>query len=122
MEVFERLKVKKLNPSLSYKVLGKLTTKIYKARRKSDNKIYAMKTIDANKLKEGELLKLKNELVALAKLRSDFSVRFIEAFYFKGTYFVITELVQGDHIADVIRKRRGNLSEEFCQYILYCIA
>ena len=92
-EVFEGLKVKKQNPTRSYKILGKLTAKIYKAECKSDKKTYAMKSIPADKLNEGELLKLKNELVALAKLRSDFSVRFIEAFYFKDTYFVITEVV-----------------------------
>ena len=68
LEVFDGLEVKTQNPTGSYKVMGKLTQKIYKAKRKSDNQVYAMKSIAAKNLNEQELLKLKNELLAVAKL------------------------------------------------------
>lgn len=81
-----------------------------------------MKTIPANTLTDQELLKLQNELMALANLHTDYSVDYIETFYFKNNYFMITELIEADPLAQLIRGKNASLSEEFCSYILYCIA
>ena len=92
MRINEGLEFKKQNPCSFYKVQVRLASNIYKVERKSDKKIYAMKRIAAGNLNEVELDKLKNELVAFTLVESEFSVCYIEAFYFKDTYFIITEL------------------------------
>ena len=56
----------KSNPSIFYKIKGKITPTIYKAQRKSDGKEFALKNVAAANFNQAELLKLKNELVALA--------------------------------------------------------
>ena len=76
--------------------------------------MFAMKSVPSNTMNESELLQLKNELVALANLQSDYSVNYYETFYFKNSFFMITELIEVKPIADVIKSRRGNYSEEFC--------
>jgi len=81
-----------------------------------------MKSIPAKRLTDSELLKLQNELMALANLNTEYSVDYIETFLFKDNYFMITELIETDSIASVIRGKKGKYSEGFCSYILFCIA
>lgn len=58
-----------------------------------------MKSIPAKTLTDKELLKLQNELMALANLQTEYSVDYIETFYFKNNYFMITELIETDPLA-----------------------
>ena len=66
MEIFEGIGVNKSNPSIFYKIKGKITPTIYKAQRKSDSKEFAMKNVAVVNFNQTELLKMKNELVVLA--------------------------------------------------------
>ena len=60
-EMFESLQIVKLqNPSTFYKVKTKMQKDVYKAERKSDGKMFAMKSIAANSLNDHEIQKLRN--------------------------------------------------------------
>ena len=94
----------------------------YKAKRKTDGKMFAMKSIPAKTLTDQELLKLQNELLALSKMQSEHSIDYVETFLFKDNYFIVSELIETCSLASLIRGKNGIQSEEFCSYILYCIA
>ena len=83
----------------------------YKAKRKTDGKMFAMKSIPAKTLTDQELLKLQNELLALSKMQSEHSIDYVETFLFKDNYFIVSELIETCSLASLIRGKNGIQSE-----------
>ena len=54
---------------------------VYKAKRKIDNQIYALKRVKLKNLKEKNILNSLNEIRVLASIKSNYVLSYKEAFY-----------------------------------------
>lgn len=91
------------------KVLGEgAYGKVYKALRMSDNKIYAVKVIDLNKLSFREVEDAVNEIRIMASMTSPFILSFYEAFCddTKKKLCIVTEYAQLGDLSHLIERRK----------------
>ena len=50
-------------------------------------------------------------------------IKFIQAFNYKNTFFIVKENIMGNILTKAIKVGKSrNYSEDFCVYTLYCIA
>ena len=63
-----------------------------------------------------------NELNVHANVNSIYITKFIEAYEFKKTFYVISELIGVDGYLEGVLNSGKELSPEFCRYTLYCVA
>lgn len=67
---------------------------VYKIRHKKDNKLFAMKVIDLNKLHKAELVNLKTEVEIQQKLNHPNIVKLYNHFELDNKYNMIFELCE----------------------------
>jgi len=70
---------------------------VYKVRRYSDNKYYALKKVRLGKLSFKEKENALNEVRILASIENDFIVSYKEAFYddYSSSLCLVMELLEG---------------------------
>ena len=82
-----------------------------------------MQSIETGKMNYEQFLRFKNILVIHAKITSEYNVNFIEAFAFKGHHFLVfDDMTETGPFLDVIKRYKGDYSEDFCEYVLYNVA
>jgi len=121
-DLFDRLGIKKENPSVKYKIKGKINSTLYKAEDKKTKKLFTMKNVGTEKWTQIQHEKYANELVAVSKVSSDYKVMFVDAFEYSNHNFLVMEMMPKGSIIEIIKKGRGTYSEEFCKYTLFCVA
>ena len=88
---------------------------VYKCRRVSDRKIYAMKRVDISRLKDSEIADALTEIRVLASIRHRNVCAFLEAFVERGRELVmVLDFCDGGDLATVVesaRKARRLLGE-----------
>ena len=131
-ELFEKVSLKKTNPSSTYKIDQKVGNQLYRARRKSDNMLFVIKSVKRSYLEEegaqtetnckNRQQVFNNELVALKKVTSPHIIGFCEVFEYKSTFIMVLEYISGGPLTKLIKTFHEYFSIEFCQYTLYCVA
>lgn len=119
----ESIDVKTINPNKAWHRLDKLDKgsygEVYKMKRRSDNKIFAMKQI---RNVDAENLALTiTEASLQAYLGGDELVKCVDLYYFKRTVFIMMEYMDQGSLADIVRNH-DSYSEDFCRYSLYKVA
>ena len=89
---------------------------VFKARRKSDGKMVALKPTDP--MKEDERQCVINECSLNQYLQCEQLIKVFEVYDYRNSIMVFMELMDGD-MSDIIRQNKGTLSEEFCKWTLY---
>ena len=121
---FNRIKkkFKTKNPSTAYKINGKKNKDFYNANSKKDtSQQFLIQNVDVKKGQNVE--KVQNQLVAMSLIESQYHVKYCDVFFFKDTYFIVTEQIEKS-IEDLIstaQRLSTSLSEAFCNYTLYCL-
>lgn len=107
------------------KVLGEGSYgKVYKARRLSDNQVYALKIIDLSKLTFREIEDTVNEIRLMASVVSPFIISFYEAFAAEDQkrLCIVTEYAKLGDLSHLIerrkRKNRPLQEEQIWQFLL----
>jgi NIMA (never in mitosis gene a)-related kinase len=89
---------------------------VYKVKRKADNKIYALKKVNLQKLSQKERENSLNEVRILASIKSNFVISYKEAFIEeqdKSLCIVMEYADRGDLYQKIVHfKRKGCLIEE----------
>ena len=89
---------------------------VYKVKRKADNKIYALKKVNLQKLSQKERENSLNEVRILASIKSNFVISYKEAFIEeqdKSLCIVMEYADRGDLYQKIVQfKRKGCLIEE----------
>ena len=76
---------------------------VYKAKRKLDNQIYALKRVKLNNLKQKNILNSLNEIRVLASIKSNYVISYKEAFYEEKDNSIIVIMEYGDN-GDLYKK------------------
>ena len=87
---------------------------VYKAVRKSDNRIMACKVIDICKKKRDKLTDLQNELFVLEKIRHKNLVCLYDHFVLNYRLYIFIEYASGGTLSELVR-REGPLSENIAR-------
>ena len=127
-ELYDSLEFVEKNPSSIYKIIQKIDyiNHYYVAERKKDQKKFMIKSVEKRKLESmGGMQGFYNEAVAHFKVESPYMIKFIQAFNYKNTFFIVKEMIMGNILTSAIKAYHGHnrdYSEDFCVYTLYCIA
>jgi NIMA (never in mitosis gene a)-related kinase len=100
--------------------------KVYKARRKQDNLIYALKMINISKMDNEEIKNTLNEIRILCSITNPYIVAYKEAFLEAKEMVVVMEFANGGDLSNLIeqhQKKRYYLKEEIvwkflCQILI----
>ena len=101
------INIRKENPSKNFKIAKKIrSTDLYHNQRTSDNKMFTLHSVS---LKNPQSKKqCLQELVFSAYVKqSDFILRFVEAYEFKQTQFIVYENVSDIRLNKVVTIWRG---------------
>ena len=79
---------------------------VYKAKRLSDNNIYAVKVVDLSKLTRREIEDSVNEIRLMASFTSPFLIRFYEAFCDQKRLCIVTEYAKLGDLSTLIERRQ----------------
>ena len=116
--------LKKSDPKLEYEKLSKIDEggfgEIFKVKRLSDNKLFAMKFIRSITRSDMDLA--IQEASIISYLQSDELIRYIDMYYFKNQFFIILEYMELSGMKDICVENYMNHSEDFCRYTLYKVA
>ena len=96
---------------------------VYLTRKKGDNKLYATKKYERDKIEKSEALKyLKNEIAILQSLNHPNIVKFIDLKKTKKHYYIMMEYCNGGELGKALEKYKFKygkpFNEELVQYIM----
>ena len=106
-ELYDSLAFVEKNPSSIYKIIQKIDyiNHYYVAERKKDKKKFMIKSVMKMKLQQESdgLQGFYNEAVAHFKVESPYLIKFIQAFSYKNTYFIVKENIMGNILTTAIK-------------------
>ncbi len=116
--------LKKDDPSKHYDIIERIGVggfaKVFKVKRKSDDKICALKFIEPKNNAEREII--FNEVgIMLMCQENDMILRCFECFDFKGRLWIFLEMMDGGALTPMLEELGGKHSELFCKYVCYCV-
>ena len=96
---------------------------VYLTKKKGDNKSYATKKYERDKIEKSEALKyLKNEIDILQTLNHPNIVKFVDLKKTKKHYYIVMEFCNGGELAKALEKYQlkygKSFNEELVQYIM----
>lgn len=80
---------------------------VFKVRRKADKGVYVMKQINISKMNQRLKNEALNEATILAKLDSQFIVRYFESFIDRNLLCIIMELCEGGDLHKYLKMQMG---------------
>lgn len=117
----EGWQLKQENPSSSYDIVKRIAVggfaRVFEVKRKSDNKICALKYVEVSSQKERE--NVLNEVGIMMKCKTDTVVECYETFEYKKRLWIFLEMLNGGAITPFLEEQAHKLSENICKYIAY---
>ena len=92
---------------------------VYKARRHSDNTIYAVKVVNLTHCNQKEIRDSLNEIRIMASFSSPFIIRFYEAFCDNKRLCIVTEYSRLGDLAHLIERRKKK-NKPFTEDQIWC--
>ena len=80
---------------------------VYRVRRTTDKKVYAMKVIKEFSMKREDKISLINEINILAKHKCDYLIKFHEVFTYRSSFFIVMEHAVNKDLASLIKSNRS---------------
>lgn len=116
--------MKREDPSQYYDIIEKIGVggfaKVFKVKRKSDGAICALKFVEPKTDAERE--SVTNEVgIMLMCTENDGVLKCLECFDFRNRLWIFLEMMDGGALTPLIEEMAGNLSENFCKYVSYCV-
>ena len=116
--------LKKDDPSKHYDIIERIGVggfaKVFKVKRKSDEKICALKFIEPKNNAEREIIFNEVGIMLMCK-ENDMILRCFECFDFKGRLWIFLEMMDGGALTPMLEELGGKHSELFCKYVCYCV-
>ena len=79
---------------------------VYKVKRKSDGKIYAMKQVNTRKMSQKDREVAVNEIRILASTKNQYIIKFYEAFVHDQMLYIITEYAANGDVFQRLKRMK----------------
>ena len=119
--VAQSIDLSELNPADYYERMEQIGEggygQVYKVKRKTDGKLFAMKYVPD--VQPAEKTLVINEASLIAHLKSEELIQCVDLYDYGKSIFIILELMDQGAMTDICIDYYKNYSEDFCRYSLY---